>query len=86
MYLSIFVFFTVVSFFYDIATLRCYTPIFDGFIWMIKIATLSSTAVTSAINEMRKYLVKLISTYKWLKDPTYALFLKSWGFKDVKYV
>ena len=72
--------------FYDIATLRCYTPIFDGFIWMIKIATLSSTAVTSAINEMRKYLVKLISTYKWLKDPTYALFLKSWGFKDVKYV
>ena len=32
MYLSIFVFFTVVSFFYDIATLRCYTSIFDGFI------------------------------------------------------
>ena len=32
MYLSIFVFFTVVSFFYDIATLRCYTSIHDGFI------------------------------------------------------
>ena len=32
MYLSIFVFFTVVSFFYDIATLRCYTSVFDGFI------------------------------------------------------
>ena len=50
-----------------------------------KTATFISNCVKSGINERAKYMVKSFEQKKCLKDPTYAIFLESWGFKDVEY-
>ena len=36
--------------------------------------------------DIRTSSAEVLTDLKSLKDPTYAIFLKSWGFKDVKYV
>ena len=40
-----------------------------------------STAVSAGLGRVAKYMQKMLNR----KDPRFAIFLKSWGFKDVKY-
>ena len=54
---------------------------------ILKILKYCATAVSDGHWSWSSYKIhiKKIWTEKCLKDPTYAIFLKSWGFKDVKY-
>ena len=60
---------------------QAYVSLLSSFLGSV---LLTENVLLCIINEMRKYMVKWISTEKYLRDPTYAIFFKIW-IEDVKY-